>query len=226
VNREVVPGAEHGESLDATLVAALRGGDEAAFATLVDRYQATLTRLALLYVRDRAAADDVVQETWLGVLRGLAKFEGRASFKTWMFRILVNRARTRAAREGRTITFSALAMSEIETFEPAVEPARFRPDDDRWPGHWAVKPSAEDLPEQRLLADELVSRVREAVAGLPAAQRAVVTLRDIDGWTGDEVCRALDVSDANQRVLLHRGRSKVRAALEAYLTNERTALAR
>jgi len=222
----IVSDAVHAESLDAKLVAALRGGDEAAFATLVDHYQATLTRLAMLYVRDRATAEDVVQETWIGVLRGLAQFEGRATVKTWLFRILINRARTRAARQGRTVTFSALANIEIDTFEPAVEPWRFRDsDDDRWPGHWRVPPSAVDLPEQRLLGDELLARVRDAVGGLPPAQREVVTLRDIDGWTGDEVCQALELSDANQRVLLHRGRSKVRAALETYLAYDRRAVA-
>jgi RNA polymerase sigma-70 factor (ECF subfamily) len=216
--------AAHTESQDATLVEALRGGDEVAFATLVNQYQATLTRLAMLYVRDRAVAEDVVQETWLGALRGLAQFEGRASLKTWLFRILVNRARTRASREDRTVAFSMLANLELETFEPALEPTRFRDaDDERWPGHWRVPPSAEDLPEQRLLADELLARVRSALDELPPAQREVVRLRDIDGWTGDEVCQALDVSDANQRVLLHRGRSKIRAALETYLMHERSA---
>src|SRR5918911_394743 len=215
--------ARHVESPDAALVAALRRGDEAAFATLVDRYQATLMRLAQWYVRDRAVAEDVVQETWLGLLRGLDRFEGRASLKTWLFRILANRARTRAAREGRMVAFSALAGPELDAADPAVDPARFRgPDDERWPGHWRLAPSAEDLPEQHLLADELTGLVRAAVDGLPPAQREVVTLRDIHGWTANEVCQVLELSEANQRVLLHRGRSKVRGALEAYLARERT----
>ena len=207
------------ESSDANVVAALRGGDEAAFAALVDQYQGTLTRLAMLFVLDRAVAEDVVQETWLGLLRGLDQFEGRASLKTWLFRILTNRARTRASREARSVPFSALADSEVETFEPAVDPSRFRDADDRWPGHWRVAPTADDLPEQRVLADELATRIRAAVDGLPPAQREVVTLRDIKGWTGPEVSQALELSDANQRVLLHRGRSKVRAVLETYLAD-------
>jgi len=207
---------------DARLVAALRRGDEAAFAGLVERYHGSLLRLARVYVGDSAAAEDVVQETWLGLLRGLDRFEGRASLKTWLFRVLVNRARSRAMRDGRTIPFSMLVDLETEAVEPAVDPARFRPaDDPRWPGHWLLPPSADDLPEQRLLAGELTERVRLAVAALPPVQREVVTLRDIEGWTADEVCRALELSEANQRVLLHRGRSKVRAALEAYLASER-----
>jgi RNA polymerase sigma-70 factor (ECF subfamily) len=206
---------------DARLVAALRAGDEAAFVRLVDRYHGSLLRLARLYVAP-AAAEDVVQETWLGVLRALDRFEGRASLKTWLFRILVNRARTRAARDARTIPFSRLVQLETETTESAVDPARFlSADDPCWPGHWLLPPSAEELPEQRLLAGELRERVRAAVAALPPAQREVVTLHDVEGWTAHEVCRLLGLSDANQRVLLHRGRSKVRAALESYLVGER-----
>jgi RNA polymerase sigma-70 factor (ECF subfamily) len=207
---------------DVSLVAALRRGDEATFAAVVSRYQPTLTRLAMLYVRDRAVAEDVVQEAWLGCLRGLDTFEGRASLKTWLCRIVANRARTRAVREGRSITFSELVGREVQGSDPAVDPSRFRDSTDaRWPGHWQLPPSAEDLPEQRMLASELTERVREAVASLPPAQREVVSLRDIDGWTADEVCHALDLSEANQRVLLHRGRSKVRAALETYLAHAR-----
>jgi RNA polymerase sigma-70 factor (ECF subfamily) len=207
------------------LVEALRKGDESAFVALVDRYQSALVRLATVYVHDRAIAEEVVQETWMAVLRGLDRFEGRASLKTWLFRILVNRAHTRAGREGRVVSFSSLEGADVDRFEPAVEPERFRaPDDPRWPGHWLVAPSADDLPEERLLADELVERVRAAVAKLPANQRQVVTLRDIDGWTGEEVCQLLELSEANQRVLLHRGRSRVRAALEAYLAHDRMEL--
>ena len=207
---------------DASLVAALRSGDEAAFARLVQQYQGPLLRLARLYVGDSAAAEDVVQETWLGLLRGLDRFEGRASLKTWLFHILVNRARTRAVRDGRTRPLSAIVHLETDTVEPAVDPARFRPAEDQWPGHWLLPPSSDDLPEQRLLAHELRQRVRAAVAALPPAQREVVTLRDIEGWTSDEVCQLLELSDANQRVLLHRGRSKVRNALETYLARTAT----
>jgi RNA polymerase sigma-70 factor, ECF subfamily len=209
-------------SEEASLLEALRLGEESAFVALVDRYQGALVRLATVYVHDRAIAEDVVQETWLAVLRGLAGFEGRASLKTWLFRILVNRARTRAGREVRSVSFSSLEGADVDSFEPAVEPGRFRPaDDPRWPGHWLVAPSAEDLPEERLLADELAERVRAEVSKLPSAQRQVVTMRDIDGWTSEEVCHVLDLSEANQRVLLHRGRSRMRAALEAYLAHKR-----
>jgi RNA polymerase sigma-70 factor, ECF subfamily len=150
-------------------------------------------------------------------LRGLDRFEGRASLKTWLFRVLVNRARSHAMRDGRTIPFGDLADREIGAFEPAVDPDRFRPStDDRWPGHWLVRPVSA-LPEQQLRADELHAHVRAAVAQLPPAQREVVTLRDIDGLAADEVCQLLALSEANQRVLLHRGRSKVRAALEGYV---------
>ena len=209
-------------SEEQSLIEALRRGEESAFVILLDRYQPALVRLATVYVRDRAIAEEVVQETWLAVLRGLERFEGRASLKTWLFRILANRARTRAVREGRSVSLSSLEGGETESFEPAVDPARFRgPDDPRWPGHWLVAPSADDLPEERLLADELVANVRAAIATLPPAQREVVTLRDVEGFTGEDVCGLLELSEANQRVLLHRGRSRVRAALEAYLEHER-----
>jgi RNA polymerase sigma-70 factor (ECF subfamily) len=207
---------------DSELLARLRDGDEQAFGELVERYHSRLLRLARLYVGDGATAEDVVQETWIGLLRGLDGFQGRASIKTWLCRILVNRARTRAARDRRTVSFSALASREVETLDAAVDPARFRPaDDPRWPGHWLVPPSADDVPEQRLLAGELTERVRVAVAALPPAQREVVTLRDIEGWSSDEVCQLLHLSEGNQRVLLHRGRSKVRFALEEYMIWER-----
>jgi RNA polymerase sigma-70 factor (ECF subfamily) len=209
-------------SEDNRLVDALRRGEEAAFVALLDRYQAALIRLATGYVHDRAIAEDVVQATWVAVLRGLDRFEGRASLKTWLFRIVINRARTRAAREGRSVSFSTLAGADTHTFEPAVEAERFLPPHDpNWPGHWLVPPSQDDLPEQRLLANELLQQVRACVATLPKAQREVVTLRDVDGCTSDEVCQLLGLSEANQRVLLHRGRSRVRAALEQYLARER-----
>jgi RNA polymerase sigma-70 factor (ECF subfamily) len=213
---------------DLALVEALRGGDETAFITLVERYQSALIRLAQVYVHDKAAAEDVVQETWLAVVRGIERFEGRAALKTWLFRILVNRARTRAARDAQSLSFASLAGADAELFsEPAVPPARFRAaDDPLWPGHWLIAPSADDLPEDRLLADELLERVRAAVAELPPTQQAVVTLRDIDGLSSTEVCQLLGLTEANQRVLLHRGRSRVRAALEEYLSGQRLAGAR
>ncbi len=204
------------------LVDAVRRGDQAAFMRLVDELGPLLLRVARMYVPSQAVAEEVVQETWIGVLNGIDRFEGRASLKTWLFRVLVNRARSRAVRDARTIPFGDLANREIGGIDPAVDPDRFRPStDERWPGHWLVPPLAAQ-PEQQLLAGELHAHVRAAVAHLPPAQREVVTLRDIDGFAADEVCQLLDLSDANQRVLLHRGRSKVRAALEGYIATRST----
>jgi len=203
---------------DARVVAALRAGDEVAFRMLVAELHSSLVRVALIYVPSRAVAEEVVQETWVGVLRGLDRFEGRSSLKTWILRILTNTAKTRGRREGRTIPFSSL-QSPGTVPEPAVDADRFRPDDDpRWPGHWASAP--EELPEDRLVAAETRARLEAAIADLPASQRAVITLRDVQGWTSEEVCNALDVTETNQRVLLHRARSKVRAALEHYLRGD------
>jgi RNA polymerase sigma-70 factor (ECF subfamily) len=197
---------------DASLVAALRQGDETAFTQLVERYHAALLRLARLYVNDTAAAEDVVQETWLGLLRGLDRFEGRASLKTWLFRILVNRARTRAVREARQVPFSSLAPADDDG--PAVDPSRFHEG-----GGWAQPPQPPDAqPENRLLAGELRGRLGEVIDTLPEQQRTVILLRDVGGLDGPEVAEALGISEGNQRVILHRARSKVRAALEEYLT--------
>jgi RNA polymerase sigma-70 factor, ECF subfamily len=194
---------------------ALRSGDEEAFMAVVRRHQAAMVRVAQIYVSRRDVAEEVVQEAWVGVLRGLDRFEGRSTFKTWLFRIVTNLAKTRAVREGRTIPFSALRTPEGVP-EPAVEPERFRPPGDpSWPGHWATKPS--EWPEGRLLETESLARIREAIDALPASQRAVISLRDIEGWSAEEVCNALELSETNQRVLLHRARSKVRRALEHYL---------
>lgn len=207
---------------DSQLLAAVREGDEASFVILVERYHASLRRLARMYV-DASSVDDVVQETWIGVLHGLPTFEGRASFKTWLFRILVNRARTRAVRNARTIPMSAWVQAETETREFAVDPSRFRPADDRYPGHWMplMKPSADEMPEERLLAGELDNVVREALRTLPPAQAEVVRLRDVEGLSSEDVCQLLDLTEGNQRVLLHRGRSKIRTSLIAYLSAQR-----
>jgi RNA polymerase sigma-70 factor, ECF subfamily len=199
---------------EAKLVEALRAGNEAAFRELVRMYNASLLRVARIYVPTRALAEEVVQETWLAVLEGLSRFEGRSSLKTWIFRILANRAKTRAVRERRTLPFSAFQPERIQ--EPAVDPDRFRDGDDpRWPGHWSVPPAA--WPEDRLLAAETREKLAEAIEALPGTQRAVLSLRDLEGWSADEVCNALDLSETNQRVLLHRARAKVRKALEEYL---------
>ncbi|MBV9544366.1 MAG: sigma-70 family RNA polymerase sigma factor [Chloroflexi bacterium] len=204
---------------DPALLAALRDGDETAFVSLVERYHASLLRLARMYV-DASAVDDVVQDTWIGVLHGLPNFEGRASFKTWLFHILVNRARTKAVRDARTIPMSTFVQEETEAQDYAVDPSRFRPADDRYPGHWMplAKPSADVMPEERLLAGELDAVVRSALEKLPPAQAEVVRLRDVEGVPSDEVCQLLNLTEGNQRVLLHRGRSKIRSTLEVYLS--------
>jgi RNA polymerase sigma-70 factor (ECF subfamily) len=203
---------------DVTLLAALRRRDEAAFVGLVERYQRPLLRLALYYVPSRAVAEEVVQDTWLGVIQGMDRFEGRASIKTWIFQILVNRARTRAVREGRTIPFSAFAREAEDGSEPAVAPERFLgADHPDWPHHWAIPPhSWDESPETRLLASETMELVAAAIAALPPAQQQVITFRDVEGWTAEEVCNVLEISETNQRVLLHRARSRVRAALERH----------
>jgi RNA polymerase sigma-70 factor (ECF subfamily) len=212
-----VPPAED----EARLVELLRAGDEGTFAALIDTYHGALLRLATAYVRDGAVAQDVVQDTWLGVLRGLDRFEGRSSLKAWIFQILVNTAKTWAVRERRTIPLSAVwDASTTDVFEHAVEPERFVPADaDRWPRHWASSPPGWGLaPEERLLSSETRSLVHAAINALPPGQRQVVSLRDSRGWTAQEVCNVLQISENNQRVLLHRGRARVRRALERYLT--------
>jgi RNA polymerase sigma-70 factor, ECF subfamily len=200
---------------DRRTVAALLAGDEEAFQELVERYHGSLLRLAMTYVRPRSAAEEVVQDTWLGVLRGLPAFEGRSSLRTWIYRILVNQARTRGVRESRSVPFSALGGDD----EPAVDPDRFLPaGHPAYAGHWAAAPRAwEDIPETVLLAAETRAEVLRAIESLPPQQREVITLRDVEGWSSAEVREALDLSEANQRVLLHRARAKVRARLEEYL---------
>ncbi|HSJ74540.1 MAG TPA: sigma-70 family RNA polymerase sigma factor [Miltoncostaeaceae bacterium] len=210
---------------EVALLRRLRARDEAALADLVERYHGALTRLALTFVPSRAVAEEVVQETWLGVIRGIDRFEGRSSLRTWVFRILVNRARTRGVQEARSIPFSCVADPAGED-EPGVDPDRFLGPDHRWAGHWAVAPQSwAALPEDRLLSRETLAVVDATVAALPPAQREVITLRDIEGWEAAEVCALLGVSDGNQRVLLHRARSRVRAALEAHFDDAALAAA-
>jgi RNA polymerase sigma-70 factor, ECF subfamily len=208
-----------GRTDEAQLVEALRRGDEAAFAALVERYHASLARLAATFVRSGAVAEEVVQETWLSVLRGIDRFEGRSSLKTWVFRILVNTAKTRAVREGRVVPFSSLA-DDAEPGGPAVDSDRFLgPHHPEWPGHWDAPPASwENVPESRLLGREALDLVARAIEELPDAQRQVITLRDVQGFPADEVCSLLELSEGNQRVLLHRARSRVRAVLEEYLS--------
>jgi RNA polymerase sigma-70 factor (ECF subfamily) len=192
------------------LVEALRSGDEAAFGKLVAELGPAMLRVARLYVPTAAVAEEVVQEAWLGVLRGIGRFEGRSSLRTWIFSILTNTAKTRGVREGRSVPFSAVGD------EPAVDPERFLPDDARFPGHWAAMPQKWEGAE-RLLAGETLDVVDRAIARLPQAQAIVITMRDVQGFDADEVCNALEISETNQRVLLHRARSAVRRALEEYM---------
>jgi RNA polymerase sigma-70 factor (ECF subfamily) len=206
------------DAADAQLVAALKAGDEETYRRLVREWHAMMVRVAQIFVPSRDIAEEVVQETWLRVLGALDRFEGRSSLRTWVFRILVNTAKTRAQREGRVIPFSAL-NDPGRVPEPAVDPDRFLDaDHERYPGHWAAPPRA--LPEERLLATETRERIGAAIDALPSAQRAVITLRDVSGWDAESVCNALDLSEVNQRVLLHRARAKVRQALEEYLSPE------
>lgn len=192
-------------------MARLRAGDEAAFSELVTALQSSLLRLAMTFVADHGAAEEVVQETWLGVVKGLGSFEGRSSLKTWIFRILVNRARTRGARDGRTVQFSAVDAADASG--PAIED-RFSAD-----GRWIQPPTLwkEQNPEHVLLRHETAEVLQRAIDALPATQRAVLTLRDVDGIDAQEVCNILAISETNQRVLLHRARTKVRATLEDHL---------
>ena len=201
------------------LVDALRCGDEAAFVRLVEALHGSMLRLAMAHVGDRAVAEEVVQDAWVGVLQQLDRFEGRSSLKTWILRIVSNRAKTRALRERRTVPLSALLAGDPgDADEPAVEPDRFLPAGHRWAGHWASPPrSWREVPEEVLLSRETLTEVRRAIDGLPPAQRTVVVLRDVEGMTAAEACQLLGLTEGNQRVLLHRGRSRVRTHLERYL---------
>jgi len=195
---------------DDVLVKALAARDADAFAYLLDRYHSTLVRLAQQYVPSRAVADEVVQETWIAVIDGIDRFEQRSSLKTWLFRILVNIARSHGVKENRSIPFAATALLDEE---PAVDPRRFRRGL-RARGAWKRPPRPWSEPEQRAVDSETLETIRSAIDRLPPDQREVITMRDLLGWSAAEVCDALEVSDANQRVLLHRARSKVRASLE------------
>ena len=201
---------------DDGLIAALRAGDTDGFATLVDRHSPAMVRVAMAYVPSRAAAEEVVQETWIAVMRGIDGFERRSSLKTWVFRILTNVAMRTGARERRSMPFSALADTE-KTGEPSVDPDRFLPaDHELFPGHWAIMPVRWPTPEEGLLAGETREVIAAAIAELPVAQRTVIGLRDVEGWSSEEVCEALEISAGNQRILLHRARSRVRNAIEKY----------
>ncbi|MFI5047751.1 MAG: RNA polymerase sigma factor [Acidimicrobiia bacterium] len=205
---------------DTALAARLRAGDEAAFAWMVDRYDGSLRRLARSYVSTADSADEVVQDTWLAVVKGIAGFEGRSSVSTWIYRILANIARSRGVREQRSVPFSSAPGALDEGAGPAVDPERFvaRATAVGAPvGAWAAPPTPwNDEPEARLESRQTLDAVQAAIDALPSSHREVITLRDVEGWTAAEVCNALGLSETNQRVLLHRARSKVRRALEEH----------
>lgn len=202
---------------DRRTVQLLLAGDETAFSQLINTLHGPLLRLALTFVDDRAIAEEIVQETWIGVLRGLSHFDGRASLKTWIFHILMNQARTRFRQEHQAVWVSL----DEDTSGPTVDPAQFCPG--TWPEQWCALPQFwnKDTPEQLLLSREGRQRIEQAIRQLPFPQRLVITLRDIDDVTADEVCHLLHISEANQRVLLHRARAHVRRALEAYFKQDR-----
>ena len=191
------------EDPDAELIGRLRAGDEDAFVVLAEKYRPVMLSLALGYVPNRAVAEEVVQDTWIGVLRGIGKFEHRSTFRTWLFRIVINRAVSTAARERRSVP--------VDDMEPVVSVSRFDA-----LGNWAVPPEPwADQVEDRVMAAKMAARILSAIGELPPRQRAVVTLRDVQGMNSAEVCSALDISEANQRVLLHRGRSWLRQIIES-----------
>jgi RNA polymerase sigma-70 factor, ECF subfamily len=213
VTGSTVPGSIAAD--EAALVQRLRDGDERAFDDAVERFYPAMIAIARSYVRTLAVAEEVVQEAWLGVLGGLDRFEGRSSLKVWVLRIVANIARVRAVREARSLPFSSFAL---EGDEPAVDPERFHPAGDRFPGHWKSYPTDwRTLPETKLLAGETLELVQHAIEELPEAQRLVITMRDVAGCTSAEVCGALEITEGNQRVLLHRARAKVRAKLERHI---------
>ncbi|WP_246160252.1 RNA polymerase sigma factor [Nocardioides humilatus] len=194
---------------DAALADALRARDEGAFRTLVDAWTPLMTRVARSHVSTDASADEVVQDAWLAVLKGIDRFEGRSSLRTWTFRILTNIARTRGVREKRSVPLSSLG--------PTVEPDRFRGPEDQYPGGWKVFPVDWPSPEDAAVEAERTQAVTRAIQALPERQQLVITLRDVHGFSGEEVCELLELTQANQRVLLHRARAAVRAAVaDAY----------
>ena len=208
------------EDQEQVLIHQLLDGDEAAFTALVDRYHAVMIRLARTFVHDADTAEEVVQDAWLGVLNGLESFKGRSSLKSWIFAIVVNKAKTRGKREARSLPFSALANDEAGGSEVAVNPDRFLGPDTQWPGHWMRPPESwGDNPEVRLLQADTMARLSRIIDDLPLAQRTVLTLRDIAGHDPEAICNELGITETNMRVLLHRARSRTRSALEQYLAD-------
>ncbi len=202
---------------ESELIAALRAGDEAAFSRLVSEWSRPMLTLARSFVSTEASAEEVVQDTWIAVIKGLDRFEGRSSLRTWTYRILVNTAKSRGVKEHRTLPWSSVAGEDAG---PSLDPALFRSAGDPYPGHWRAAPAAwpgDVAVEGSVLAGEVRGELRTAVDALPDRQRAVLTLRDVLGHSSQEVCEMLEISQANQRVLLHRARTSVRAGLATYL---------
>ena len=203
---------------DLELIQALRNGDETAFSTLIDQYHSRLLRVARAFVSSEAVAEEVVQETWLGVLEGIDGFEGRSSLRTWIFRILTNRAKTRGQRENRYVSFSDATTQTDEDTNASLEPERFH-SSGHLTGHWVIPPSTwdENTPERLLLSKESLERIEKAIQALPANQRQIMILHDLEGIDSEEICKGLNISASNKRVLLHRARTKVRSVLHQYL---------
>lgn len=202
---------------DDVLVRSLRARDEKAYERVISQYYTPMMRLAMHFVRSREEAEEVIQDTWLAVLSGIDGFEARSSFRTWLFRILVNRARSRAKREARTVSFSSLEPNGTAASSGGED--RLLPFEASTPV-WSSGSVGLRDPEEHVLAGELNARIALAIASLPSGQQAVITLRDVEGWTADEVCTALEISQINQRVLLHRARARVRDALVPYIDAE------
>lgn len=205
---------------DPDLVVRLRAGDQTAFAAVLDAWSRGMMRAARAFVASDEAAEDVVQETWLAVIRGIDRFEGRSSLRTWVYRILVNTAKTHGLRDRRSVPLTSVTG---EDDGPTVDPGRFQGPDGRYPGHWRQAPAAWPSAESAVLARETRRTLDAALADLPHRQRVVITLRDVDGYTSDEVCAILDITAANQRVLLHRARATVRGHLERYFATASSA---
>ena len=201
---------------DRDAVAALRDGDERVFRELFERHYPMMKRVARGYVPSDAVADEVVQDTWLAVVTGIDRFGERSALSTWILSILINQAKSHGVRERRSMPLSCTSAAA----DPAVDPDRFQGDEDAWPGHWATPPRPWQMPERRLLSLEARAQLKSALAELPARQRLVVGLRDVEGFDSHEVCKLLGLSEENQRVLLHRGRSRLRARLEAYVESD------
>lgn len=212
---------------EASLIASLRAGDEAAYVALVSQMQPSMLRIAMVHCPRRDASEEVVQETWLAVFEGIARFEGRSTVRTWIFSILANKAKSRGIRERRSIPITSVEFAGSGDADgddgPAVDPGRFEGAGSPWRGHWSKPPRAwEHRPDDAALDAELGRRIAAAIALLPPAQREVLTLRDVEGMTSEDVRNVLGLSETNQRVILHRARSKVRRALETYFDGETT----